>query len=241
MPETVIKKSSESVVARSSVVEKVCSELAEYISETGLKEGAKLPTESQLADRFGVSRLAMRESLVRVKALGLIEARQGSGWYVRKFEPADCFRQLSPLLGRFTGAELDQIMEVRLIIEPLVIYKVAGAVSAKGMEQLVSSLSEMVSHIDDRRSFIEYDMTFHSILAKECGNKILTVLCAMLTDLSRRAQSAYPDTVEDRQHSVEYHTRMLDLVSKGDSAGARRAMGEHIQNVWDRIVKSAKC
>ncbi|NLE29029.1 MAG: FadR family transcriptional regulator [Phycisphaerae bacterium] len=225
------------MVERSSLVEKICGALAEYISESGLSAGAKLESESRLAERFGVSRLALREALVRVKALGLIEARHGSGWYVRQFKPADSFRQLSPLLRHFTGADLEQIMEVRMVIEPMVASKAAGGISEEGLGRLGESVSGMVEAVEDRRRFIEHDMAYHSILAEECGNKILTILCAMLTDLSRQAQWAYRDSVEDRMRSVAYHRALLEKIESRDAEGARRTMEEHIRDVGTRLVE----
>jgi GntR family transcriptional repressor for pyruvate dehydrogenase complex len=222
-------------VERSSLVERVCSSIAEYISEEGLTVGEKLVSESKLAERFGVSRLALREALVRLKALGLIEARHGSGWYVRKFEPADSFRQLSPLLGRFTGADLNQIMEVRMILEPMVAEKVAGGISERGVSKLRESLAGMEGSIDDRQTFIEYDMMYHSVLAEECGNKILTILCAMLTDLSRRAQWAYRDSTADREKSLSYHRLVLKRIETQKATEAGKAMAEHIRDVWGRL------
>jgi GntR family transcriptional repressor for pyruvate dehydrogenase complex len=228
------------MVERSSLVEKICASLAEYISETGLAAGEKLESESKLAERFGVSRLALREALVRVKALGLIEARHGSGWYVRKFEPADSFRQLSPLLRHFTGADLNQIMEVRMLMEPLVAQKVAGGIMDRGMERLREAIEGMERHVEDRQGFIEYDMAYHTALAEECGNKILTILCAMLTDLSRRAQWAYRDSVEDRAKSVAYHRTLLEKIEAKDADGAKKTMEEHIREVWGRLEEKNK-
>ncbi len=224
-----------SVVERTPLVEKIVSALVEYISASNLVAGNKLPSETKLSEMLGVSRLALREALIRLKALGLIEARHGTGWFVRKFEPADSFRQLSPLLKNFTGADLNQIMQVRMILEPVIAGIAAEHISPAGLKELSRHIHCMKENIGDREKFIECDMAFHSTLAKECGNKILTVLSSILTDLGRSAQWAYRDAVENREQSLKFHGTVFQAISEGNRPAAEKAMAEHIQTVWARL------
>jgi GntR family transcriptional regulator, transcriptional repressor for pyruvate dehydrogenase complex len=222
-------------VTRSTVVEKVATALVEYISASQLVAGNRLPSEASLAKMFGVSRLALREALIRLKALGLIEARHGAGWFLRKYEPADSFRQLSPLLRHFTGTDIHQIMQVRKILEPEISRIAAEHLSKDGLRRLRTTVAGMEEHLHDREKFIEWDMSFHSTLAEECGNAILAVLCAVLTDLSRSTQWAYRDSIENRRHSLSYHERVLAAIFERDGPAAHRAMLEHIETVWERV------
>jgi GntR family transcriptional regulator, transcriptional repressor for pyruvate dehydrogenase complex len=223
------------LVERTPLVEKIVSALVEYISASNLEAGNKLPSETKLSEMFGVSRLALREALIRLKALGLIEARHGTGWFVRRFEPADSFRQLSPLLKNFTGADLNQIMQVRMILEPVIARIAAENVSAAGLKVLEQHLQCMKDNIRDRERFIECDMAFHATLARECGNKILTVLNSILTDLGRSAQWAYKNTVDNRERSWKFHWGIFQALSAGNGLMAEKAMAEHIQDVFGRI------
>jgi len=225
----------EMVVERSPLVEKVVTALVEYITASNLFPGNKLPSETKLAGMFGVSRLALREALIRLKALGLIEARHGAGWFIRKFEPADNFRLLSPLLKHFTGADLNQMMQVRMILEPAIAASAAENISQAGLAKLKANLAGMEKTIGERERFIEFDMEFHSTLASECGNAILTVLCAMLTDIGRSAQWAYKDSKDNRKRSLEFHRAVYESAASGSASRAERAMREHIQDVWARI------
>jgi GntR family transcriptional regulator, transcriptional repressor for pyruvate dehydrogenase complex len=227
-----------SVVERTPLVEKIVSALVEYISASNLMAGNKLPSETKLSEMLGVSRLALREALIRLKALGLIEARHGTGWFVRKFEPADSFMQLSPLLRNFTGADLNQIMQVRMILEPVIAGIAAEHISSAGLKALNRHLQCMKDNIQDREIFIECDMAFHATLARECGNKILTVLSSILTDLGRSAQWAYRDSIENREQSLALHFAVLQAVSDKNRPGAEKAMAEHIKTVWSRLDTS---
>ncbi|MFS2054997.1 GntR family transcriptional regulator, partial [Variovorax sp. CT11-76] len=65
------------------LADQVADALAAEVRSGRLSEGDRLPTESALAEQFGVSRTVVREAVSRLKSLGLVDSRQGSGVYVR--------------------------------------------------------------------------------------------------------------------------------------------------------------
>ncbi len=65
------------------LADQVADALAAEVRSGRLSEGDRLPTETALAEQFGVSRTVVREAVSRLKSLGLVDSRQGSGVYVR--------------------------------------------------------------------------------------------------------------------------------------------------------------
>src|SRR5215218_1267208 len=63
-----------------------------YIVERGLRPGDRLPSEAELAAALGNSRLIVREALRALDAVGILESRAGSGWFVRPFDVAAAAR-----------------------------------------------------------------------------------------------------------------------------------------------------
>ena len=124
---------------------------------------------------------------------------------------------------------------VRLILEPAIARLAAENISDDGLRMLKAHLDCMDERIGDKEGFIECDMEFHSVLARQSGNRILAVLSSILSDLSRMVQWAYRDRVEDRRRSVMFHKTIFEAVKSGDSEAADEAMAEHIQDVWGRI------
>src|SRR5450631_399187 len=57
--------------------------LSAMINRSEIAEGSRLPAETELALRFGVSRPTVRETLARLRDEGLIASRRGSGSYVQ--------------------------------------------------------------------------------------------------------------------------------------------------------------
>src|SRR5436190_21159569 len=64
--------------------DRLSQRMAMLIDKGEFGEGGRLPAESELASRFGVSRPVIREALSRLRVMGMIVSRKGSGSYVQK-------------------------------------------------------------------------------------------------------------------------------------------------------------
>ena len=81
--------------------DQVAEQLTAEIKQGRLAPGDKLPTEARLVEQFQVSRTVVREAVSRLKSLGLVDSRQGSGVFVRQqlpFAPLQwrCIRRATP-------------------------------------------------------------------------------------------------------------------------------------------------
>ena len=66
-------------IQKVNVVEEIFDQLQSMLIEGTWKPGDKIPSENELSETFGVSRMTIRQALQKMKALGLIETRSGSG------------------------------------------------------------------------------------------------------------------------------------------------------------------
>lgn len=87
-------------IQKVNVVEEIFDQLQSMLIEGTWKPGDKIPSENELSETFGVSRMTIRQALQKMKALGLIETRSGSGSFVRKISPDDSLQDLVPLMYR---------------------------------------------------------------------------------------------------------------------------------------------
>src|SRR5216683_7779752 len=69
------------------VFEEICERIRNELSSGTLRPGDKLPPERELAERFGVSRTAVRDAIRVLEFVGLVEPRQGEGTVVRDLSP----------------------------------------------------------------------------------------------------------------------------------------------------------
>ena len=70
-----------------SATDQAIAKIKELISSGEFSAGARLPTERELTQRFGVSRSSLREAVRALALIGVLEPRVGDGTYVTTLEP----------------------------------------------------------------------------------------------------------------------------------------------------------
>ncbi len=220
---------------RETLVEATARTLIRFIAKQRLVAGDRLPSEPELIDMVGVSRLPLREALSILKGIGIVEAHHGKGVFVKNLDIATVFSLLSPLLKAQSNIGVPQIIEARSYLEPTIASLAAAHRTEDHVAELARHNSRMRADVDDRGTFIDSDVAFHQCLARAAGNPIFHVFMAALTDLLREVQYRYPDQLEHRAASLEFHERIAAAVRDRDPAGAADAMREHIDYISRRL------
>lgn len=102
-------------ITKKSAADLVCEKMKELIIDKTWAPGEKIPTETELADSFGVNRLTVRIALQRLNTLGLLDIRVGDGTYVKKF---DLGSQISELAEFYINKEtIENVSEYRKALE----------------------------------------------------------------------------------------------------------------------------
>src|SRR3954454_17028374 len=122
-------------------VRKLSTALADSITDTilksGLQPGARLPSEREMREQFGVGRGTLREALRVLEAEGLITVRSGPhGGPVVAKPDADRLARLVILLLIGWGATLKDVYEVRIVLEPLAVAEAATAATPEQLEAI---------------------------------------------------------------------------------------------------------
>lgn len=223
---------------RETVVEAVAQALIRYIAANGLKGGDRLPSERELVQMVGVSRLPLREALCILKGLGIVEAQHGKGVFVRQLDVSTVFGMLSPLLKTQGHVKRSDILEVRLHLEPVLAGLAAEHRTEEDLRALKDDLRGMREEALDRRAFVGHDMAFHQALARATGNPVFHVFVASITDLLCEFQLKFPDKMEYREESIRFHESILEAVEGRDAERARSVMLEHIRVAGTRVQET---
>ncbi len=102
-------------IIRTSVTDQVCESIKEQIRKGEYKVGQLLPSESKLAELYGVNKLTIRIALQRLNALGILDTQTGVGTYVKDFDFNDYIQEVFDF---YAEPELvNQISEYRQVIE----------------------------------------------------------------------------------------------------------------------------
>lgn len=193
--------------------------------------GARLPAERALAERFEVSRTALREAIIALELQGVVEVRGGSGIYV--CEPKPGAARLPPV--HEAGAGPFELLRARCLIESEVAALAATTRNDADLDRIFEALTTMREQVSDKSANEAADRRFHLHIAQATGN---SVLMATVTSLWDQARGPIWEKIEQhfhtqalRQASQEDHQRIFGALVAGDAQAARQAMRSHLERV----------
>ncbi|ARW40626.1 GntR family transcriptional regulator [Bacillus amyloliquefaciens] len=217
------------------IYEEVADALLEKIKAGELKPGEKLDSVQALSESFQVSRSAVREALSALKAMGLVDMKQGEGTYIKEFEPAHISQPLSSAL-LMKKEDVKQLLEVRKLLELGVAAMAAEKRTEEDLQKIRQALMEMKDIDGDEELGEKADFSFHMALAEASQNGLLKHLMnhvsALLLETMRETRKIW---LFSKQTSVkrlyEEHERIYSAVAAGDADEAEAAMTAHLTNV----------
>ena len=221
-------------VGRTSLTQEVVNQMAELIMKGAWRPGDQIPSEKELAARFGVGRSTIREALQSLVVIGVLDTRYGGGTFVQ--EPTS---QL--LSGAFrwglllSHRNLSDLTEVRLNVEVECTGLAAERRDEKDLENLMITFEHMKTYQEDEARFMEYDNLFHRQMAESSKNLIYVNLVSTIQSIVRLW---YPSTFsisETKASTLEEHRLIVEAIRSGNINEARMFMRHHIMSAAERL------
>lgn len=218
--------------------ERIARDIANYIVDADLPEGARLPREKEMLEMLGVGRMTLREGLRLLETQGVIDIRSGSqgGPVVRRPQPEDLAGTLSLLLQSHR-ASLADVMLARQALEPTVARLAAEHITDEQLDQLGETVELMRRHTDSQDIFLRENERFHQLVAEAAGSVILRVFSDTLKSIASGDQFGIEYRPDHRQAVAKAHERILAALRKRRPRDAEKAMGDHLQEAaayWQR-------
>ena len=207
------------------LAEQVQEQIYQYILNTPIAIGAKLPNEFELGEKFGVGRSTIREAVKLLISRGILEVRRGSGTYVVSTTPMD----LDPLgLGAVEDkmALAMDLVNVRMILEPGIAEMAALNATARDVERLRELCAVIEQKIETGENYIEEDIAFHTAVAKCSGNMVVEQLVPIIDT----AVMMFVNVTHRKltQETIMTHRAVTDAIAERDPMGAKSAMMMHM-------------
>ncbi len=211
--------------------------LGSKIVAGGYAQGEQLPTEPQLAEAYGASRMIIREAMKSLSAKGLVSIRPRTGTHVlprtqwNLFDPA--------VLGWHSAALFDDkliadLMELRRAIEPLAARLAAARCAPADVEALRSAYLAMAG-ASERAAYIDADMRFHGAVVRACGNQFIVQLENALSAVWKTSFQASSDPWGPDAQALGLHKALLDAIDGRDASAAEAAVFALIERATVRI------
>lgn len=223
-------------LARPVATEPAQARLQRLIVERNLQPGDRLPSEAELAVTLGGSRRTAREALRSLEALGLVEGRAGSGWYVRPFEVPAAARAFASSLAFHPRALLD-LLRVRRAAEADVAAELAGHLSARDLAALEDLVARMRWRAERGEQFAAEDGEFHRRLLACGGNLVaLTLVDLYLHVVDEMYRRGLPTpAAADRPGIAAAHSQILAALRAGGGVAVARETRDHHGQAEQRI------
>jgi DNA-binding FadR family transcriptional regulator len=219
----------------SSLVDKVEMNLIDYFSKKKLQPGDSIPKELELVEIMGVSRTVIRETLTRLKTMGLIESKKHLGTII-KSPDLSSIMQKSMIPGILDEGTLKDIFELRLTIEVGMADLVVTRATDKDIEELFSIVKNEISPSENTLFDVDYEILFHSKLYDMTGNQTLKSFQKMLLPVFSYVYTSGLINKEIADKKYVSHKELVEVLKLKDVDMFRTAMRKHLENHFKRLL-----
>ncbi len=223
-----------------SLVDKVEIRLLEFFKNNNLKPGDAIPKELEFSESLGVSRTVVREALLRLRTLGLVESKKHRGMVLTEPDIINNFaRILDPTL---LGTDiLENLFELRLILEMGMADFLFERKTQKDLDELEEIVvDEEESDADKSHFSLDKEIAFHGKLYQMSNNKTLQRFQHLLLPVFEYVHlKNTPQDFKYRYSSGHFvtHRMLMDNIKIGTPETFRSAMRRHLEPHFDSVFK----
>ena len=222
------------LVDTSSLVDRVEQKLVRLLQERKLRPGDSIPTELELTEALGVSRTVVREALLRLRVMGLVESRKKRGAVITN---PDIFGIMSRSLNPHILSEdtLRDMFEIRMVLE----IGMADFLFKRIKPGDIKELRDIVKEEPPVTRFflfnIEHEIRFHGKLYEITGNETMRKFQKLLLPIFDYVHHSGMLKKLDTEQPFVSHSMLIDVLEKGTPAEFRESMRQHLASHFLRI------
>jgi GntR family transcriptional repressor for pyruvate dehydrogenase complex len=218
-----------------SLAKSIVHEIVRLVAVGKIKPGDKFPAEAVLAEQMGVGRSSIREAFRVFQILGVTEAKPGRGTILVNTAPLFALTDWS----EFTSTDLiNDIVEARLVLEPLIAAMAAKRADAAGISRIKDAIEAGRKAIGNEAASIQTSLDFHAAVSEASGNQTLLLATRLLRSLyfestrfSRRDPVSYLTLLAD-------HEKIFTAIRDHDPKAAMAASEKHMRHGLTMVLDS---
>ncbi|MCA5005295.1 FadR/GntR family transcriptional regulator [Sphingobacterium bovistauri] len=219
----------------SSLVDKAENSIVDFIKVNKLKVGDILPKELELTEKLGVSRTVVREALLRLKSIGLIESKKHKGAVITNPDVLGSFKKVfHPSL--LDNGTLKDLFEMRLALEVGIADFIINKITDQDIQELELLTENIVSGDTALPWSIEDEKKFHGKLYEILGNSMLLELQDLLIPIFQYVHQSGILEKPIVEGDFISHKELVEVLKKRDADAYRKAIRVHLNNHFARIL-----
>jgi GntR family transcriptional repressor for pyruvate dehydrogenase complex len=224
---------------KDSLYKGIVEQISNLILLGQIGPGDQLPTETEMAREFGVSRTVVREAIKALGGRGLIRSIPGKGTFVIQPATTKVVNELQVVLT-LEDHSLEDLMAMRRILEIPTARLAAENACPASLEALTTDLEQMRMALEGSTQgeerlrdevFVHWDNVFHADLARATQNVVLRVYLQPVVLMLRAAREMVVRVPDVARRAYGFHERILRAVKDGDGDAAEAAMRAHLEQV----------
>ncbi|MCC6494314.1 MAG: FadR family transcriptional regulator [Pirellulales bacterium] len=212
--------------------ELVAAKLRNYIINKRLKPGDRLPTEGELAEQFGVSRVSVREATKALGFLGIVDAAPRRGLSVGKVSMKRLSRYLS---FHFALADypLDELIDTRIVVETGGLRQVAERMAKDpSIYEELNAVNDKLRRATKKSEWLQGEVQFHCLLVASSGVRALAAFNDLVQVFFQKFRA---DFSRSRwKNGIPGHQEIIDTLREGEYQTATTLLTTHINVHRDR-------
>jgi GntR family transcriptional repressor for pyruvate dehydrogenase complex len=223
-------------VDTSTLTDRVEANLVELLQIKKLKVGDIIPKEIELAEMLGVSRTVVREALLRLRVMGLIESKKKKGTVITS---PDIFAVISKSMNPYILDEetLKEMFELRLALE-------IGMADLLFFRKTKQDIEELYAVVGNERSSssqflfnIEHEIAFHGKLYEITGNDTMKKFQRLLLPIFDYVHRS--GLLKAHLKTVDFvsHKELIEILENGSPEQFRTGMRNHLENHFRRLFR----
>lgn len=218
---------------------KIARQLSELISAGEFSPGQRLPSERELASQLGVSRPSVREALIALEVMGIVEVRVGVGVFV-----SESVKETETSIDFDAGEGPFELLQARLVVEGETAAQAANNATAVDLANIRAASAEMRQAHMNGKITEDTDRAFHLAIAKAAHNGPLATMVQMLWDQGRgsvwKQMAKHFDTPALRTETLGRHDAILEAIEDRDPVEAKLKMCAHLDHVFEGFANNGE-
>lgn len=229
-------------LAREGLASQLADDVLARISREEIAPGERLPTETEIATQYGVSRTVVREAMSRLRADGVVTARPGAGTFVSPAGVGRSFR-----IGPAPPSLID-ILELRMAFEVEAARLAAERRGEADLEEMRRCLDVMAGDVSGAAEGVEADVGFHRAIAVAARNPLYSDFFDFIRPhIRREIRQAREKTAHLSQRKASglwlqaqgEHMALMTAIEAGSPTKAATAARTHVRNTIARLSRDA--
>ncbi|MBV1852830.1 FadR/GntR family transcriptional regulator [Catellatospora tritici] len=223
-----------------ALTDEAIDKIKEMILSGALQPGARLPKETELAQRLGLSRSSLREAVRALALINVLDVRQGHGTFVTSLEPGMLLEAITYAADFHRDDTVLHFFEMRRILEPAAAALAAERIGDGEVERLRHVVDDLAPDAEMDR-LVANDLEFHRLVAAASGNPVLQSVAQALAAPTTRARIWRGLTQPGAAtRTREQHAAILDAIAARRPDIARAWATVHVHGV-EEWLRTALC